>query len=185
MDYSKELRELFLMQQAYATLMAVANKLEAQDDKYYKGLTSRQYMAILAVFHLPPEETTVKNIAKKLGTTKQNANQLIAAIEKKGYIIISASERDKRAINIKVTESGMQAILKSTETGVIFMSEVFKNFAEHELDTLWYLLKKVYSFDGEEHDGFEEDASGRLEGDHSNLQLRVLEEFRKRRNGQK
>lgn len=62
---------------------------------------------------------------------------------------------------------------------------LYKNFTEHELDTLWCLLKKVYSFDGEEHDGFEEDASGRLEGDYSNLQLRVLEEFRRRRNGQK
>lgn len=74
----------------------------------------------------------------------------------------------------------MQAILKSAQTGVIFMSEVFKSFTEHELDTLWYLLKKVYGFDGEEYDGFEEDASGRLEGDYSDLQLRVPEEFGKR-----
>ncbi len=184
MNYSKEVNELFLMQQAYATLMAVANKLEAQDDKYYKGLTSRQYMAILAVFHLPPEETTLKNIAKKLGTTKQNVNQLISAIEKKGYIIITTSERDKRAINVKVTEPGIQAILECSETGVIFMSKVFKKFTEHELDTLWRLLKKVYSFDGEEHDGFEEDASGRLEGDYSDIQIRMLEEFRKRRKEQ-
>lgn len=183
MDYTKEIRELFFMQQAYATLMAVANKLEAQDDKYFKSLTSRQYMAILAVFHLPPEETTVKNIAKKLGTTKQNANQLIAAIEKKGYITTSTSEKDKRAINIKVTDSGVQAMLECAEIGVIFLADIFKDFDEKEIEILWCLLKKLYSFDGEEQDGFEEDANDRLEGDYSDLQTRALEAFRKKRNG--
>lgn len=39
MEYSKEIHELFLMQQAYATLMSAANKLEKQADKYYKKLT--------------------------------------------------------------------------------------------------------------------------------------------------
>jgi DNA-binding MarR family transcriptional regulator len=182
MYYTKELKELFLMQQAYSTLMAVANKLETQDDKYFTSLTSRQYMAILAVFHLKPEETTVKNIAKKLGTTKQNANQLITTIEKKGYIITSASENDKRAINVKVTDTGLLAMLECSEIGVTFMADIFKDFNEQELEILWRLLKKLHGFDGEEYDGYEEDASNRLEGDYSELQVRALEEFRKKRN---
>lgn len=181
MDNSKAIRDLFLMQQTYATLMAVANKLEMQDDKYFKSLTSRQYMTMLAVFHLPQDETTITNIAKKLGTTKQNTNQLIAAIERKGYIFTFPSERDGRAINVKVTESGIKTMLASAEIGVTFMADVFERFTSDELETLWNLLKKLYQFDGEEQSGFEEDANNRLEEDHSETQKRVLEEFRKRR----
>jgi DNA-binding MarR family transcriptional regulator len=180
-DYSKELQELFLMQQAYATLMSASNKLEKQADKYFKKLTARQYMAILAILHLPQEETTVKNIAKKLGTTKQNANQLLTTIEKKGYIAISSSDIDKRAVNIKVTESGLQAMVESAESGTVFMADIFHGFNEKELETLWQLLMKLHCFDGEEFSGFEDDAGQRIEGDYSDLQTRALEEFRRRR----
>lgn len=159
MDYSLEKKELFLMQQVYATLTSLTNKIEAQDDKYFKGLTSRQYMAMLAVLHLPPEETTIKNIAEKLGTTKQNANRLIAAIEKKGYITVSSSESDRRAINVKLTKLGFSEMVKASEIGMIFLADVFHEFSCDELQSLWHLLKKLYRFDGKEQDGFEGNAN--------------------------
>ena len=181
MDYSPEKRELFLMQQAYATLVSLTNKIENEANKYFKSLTSKQYMAILAVFHLPPEETTLKNIAHKLGTTKQNANHLIAAVKKKGYITVSGCETDKRAINIQMTDSGLEVMAENSEAGIIFMADVFNYFNEKELKTLWELLKKLHAFDGEAYSGFEADASGRFEGDYSRQQARVLEAFRKKR----
>lgn len=51
-----------------------------------------------------------------------------------------------------------------------------------EIETLWNLLKKMYSYDGEEQDGFEETAPGfELEQDREGLQTRTLQEFAKRR----
>lgn len=83
MDFSKELKDLFLMQQAYATLFSVLNKIQIRGDEYFEELTSRQFMTIVAILHLPEDETTINNIAKKLGTSKQNVNRLINSIEKK------------------------------------------------------------------------------------------------------
>lgn len=40
-------------------------------------------MTVLAMLHLPEEETTIVNIANKLGDTKQNVTQLIKSLEKK------------------------------------------------------------------------------------------------------
>lgn len=54
------------MQQTYATLFSIANKLQIQGDIYYEKLSARQVMALLAVFHLPENETTLNNIARKL-----------------------------------------------------------------------------------------------------------------------
>ena len=182
MDYSPEKREFFLMSQTYATLVSLAGKIENHANKYFKGMTSRQYMAVLAAFHLPPEETTLKNIAHKLGTTKQNANQLIFAVKKKGYITVSNCESDKRAINFQMTDSGLASMAKNSDSGFYFMADIFMEFTEKELKTLWDLLKKLHAFDGEAYSGFEADASGHFKGAYSDQQAaKVYEEFRKKR----
>ena len=88
MKYEKELHDLFLMQQVYGTLFSLTNKLQISGDSYFEKLTSRQFMAIVAILHLPQEETTINNIARKLGTSKQNANRMISSLEKTGYVEI-------------------------------------------------------------------------------------------------
>ncbi|CAM4124965.1 MULTISPECIES: MarR family winged helix-turn-helix transcriptional regulator [Bacillus cereus group] len=181
-NFSKEIRDLFFMQQSYATLFSVLNKIQIRGDEYFESLTSRQFMTIVAILHLPEDETTLNNIAKKLGTSKQNVNRLVNSIEKKGYLITQPSKRDRRAINVKITKSGMRAMEECGEKSMYFMAEIFKEFTTEDLETLWSLLKKIYRFDGEEQDGFEETAPDfETEQDRGELQTRALQEFAKRR----
>lgn len=158
MNYEKELRELFYMQQVYATLFSLSNKIQIAADKALGNLSSRQYMAILGILHLPEEEANLNNIAKKLGTSKQNARQLADVLAKKKYVEIAPSSVDKRAVNITVTEAGFEEVVKSSKFGILCMADLFKEFDESELITLWELLKKLYRFDGVEQDGFEAEA---------------------------
>ncbi|MBW9147792.1 winged helix DNA-binding protein [Clostridium sp. CM028] len=183
-------RDLFLMQQTYATLFSLNNKLQVQGDKYFESLTSRQFMAMIAIIHLAEDETTINNIARKLGTTKQSVKQMITIIENKGYIITMPSQKDKRAVNVKITESGKQIMMECGEKGINFFADVFKDFTTEEMEILWSLLKKLYRFDGEEQDGFEEDASLNAEEEVNDAQTivlkeaqaRALKEFERRRN---
>jgi DNA-binding MarR family transcriptional regulator len=181
MDFTKELREIFLMEQLYATLFSAANKLQIRGDQYFKDLTSRQFMTMMAILHLPEDETTLNNIAKKLGTSKQNVNKLVASIAKKGYITVMPSVQDKRAVNVKITDAGKQVILDCNEKGLGFLADVFNRFSTEEMENLWSLLKKLYRFDGEEQDGFEKNSSGAIEV-HDEYQIRLLKEFSMRRN---
>ncbi|MFB6468086.1 MarR family winged helix-turn-helix transcriptional regulator [Cytobacillus sp. Hz8] len=174
-------RELFLMQQIYGTLFSLANKIQVKGDKYLERLTSRQYMAMMAIAYLPEDETTLNNIARKLGTTKQSVKQLITIIEDRGYINIVPSQKDKRAVNVKITEFGKQVFLEVTEKGIFFLAELFENFSTEELETVWGLLKKLYRFDGEEQDGFEE-SNLEMDENQNDVQMRVLKEFERRRN---
>lgn len=157
MDYSKEIDLLHIMQQSYSSLVSVSNKLQITGDKYCEPLTSRQYMTMLAVLHLPKDETTLINIAKKLGTTKQNMTQLVKSLEKKDFVAIIPSKKDKRSVNVCVTDSGMDVMVKCGKDAAIdFMTDIFKDFTKEEIETLWKLLAKLYRFDGVEIDGFEE-----------------------------
>lgn len=62
-----------------------------------------------------------------------------------------------------------------------FFGRSFKKLSTDELETMWALLKKLYSFDGEEHDGFEEVGNLQMDEDNMELQMRILKEFEKRR----
>lgn len=182
MDYNKEFYLLHIMQQAFSSLYSVSNKLQIVGDQYCGPLTSRQYMTMLAVLHLHKDETTLINIAKKLGTTKQNVAQLIKSLENKGFVSITPSKKDKRSVNVCVTDIGMDSMIKCGRDGTInFMADIFKNFTKEEIETLWKLLIKLYRFDGVEMDGFEENVQI------PNIDLKEdvklgLEKFFKRRN---
>jgi len=159
MDYSKEQGELYLMQQTSAMLMSVALKLDKKSKKDFKGLSSRQYLVILTILHLPQGQASMGNIAKKLGTSKQNINQLLNAVKKKGYINISGNENDKRAFNIDVTESGMKALFEHSERGIAFLSEIFQDFSADELSVLLRLLSKLHKYDGIDYFNIEDAAN--------------------------
>ncbi|MGE7998124.1 MarR family winged helix-turn-helix transcriptional regulator [Lysinibacillus sp. NPDC093190] len=178
-------QELFLMQQIYSALFSLGNKIQVQSDQYLEKLTSRQFMAILAIAHLPEDQTSFNNIARKLGTTKQNVKQLVTTMKNKGYVEIAPSEHDKRAVNTKITEFGKQVTLEAGEKGVYFLADLFKDFSTNELETMWGLLKKLYSFDGEEQDGFEEHSNLTMDENQNDVQLYVLKEFERRRNHKK
>ncbi len=177
-----EYREIFLMQQTYATLFSLANKIQVKADKCLGSMTSRQMMAMVAIAHLQEDQTTLNNIARKLGTTKQSVKQIITIMERKGYVVTVPSQQDKRAVNVKVTEYGKKVSLEVSEKGIYFFADVFKAFKPEEMETLWGLLKKMYRFDGEGQDGFEEEGNMDIEVDQEE-QTRVIEEVGKIRTG--
>ncbi|MGE6258412.1 MarR family winged helix-turn-helix transcriptional regulator [Heyndrickxia sporothermodurans] len=180
------LKELHFMQQSYATLFSVVNKVQTSGDEYLEILTSRQHMALIAIAHLPVENTTLVNIAKKLGTTKQTANKLITSLAKKGYVKTVPSKIDKRSINIEITVEGKKALITCSEKSTYFLADMFHGFTTEEIETFWRLLQKLYRFDGEEQDGFEEqvnfemDEHVQIDSDH--YKEKVFTEFSKRRN---
>ncbi|MEX3747338.1 MarR family winged helix-turn-helix transcriptional regulator [Lysinibacillus xylanilyticus] len=185
MDFNLLLKELHFMQQSYATLFSVVNKVQIRGDEYLEVLTSRQHMALIAIAHLPIENTTLVNIAKKLGTTKQTANKLITSLVKKGYVQTIPSKLDKRSINVEITSEGKIALIACSEKSTYFLADIFKDFNTEEIETLWKLLQKLYRFDGEELDGYEEMVNMEIGEPEqiSDFQERVLTELLKRRYG--
>ncbi len=183
MDFAEELRDLFLMQQVYSTLLSVNNKLQAGSDRYFSKMSSRQYMAMMAVLHLQESEATINNIARKLGTTKQNTKQLITALVKKRYAVLKKSETDRRAANVEITPLGFSELLTASEIGIMFLADVFNEFSGDELQVLWDLLKKLYRFDGKEQDGFETDVGENIKMDKAarELQGKALQAFAEKR----
>nr|WP_319488551.1 MarR family transcriptional regulator [uncultured Caproiciproducens sp.] len=175
MNYEKD---LYLMQQIYATIFALANKIQVKGDQSLQILTSRQMMTMAAIIHLPGGKATYNNIAKKLGTTRQSVKQLIALMEKKGFVVTIPSEQDKRASNVQITELGQKAILICEGRSLGLITDIFSQFTTQDMEILWELLKKLYSYDGVEQDGFEENMDYGAKEPFMESQLQANEKFK-------
>jgi DNA-binding MarR family transcriptional regulator len=174
-------REIFLMEQIYATLFSLANKLQTTGDRYLGELTSRQLMAMIAIAHLPAHDSTLNNIARRLGTTKQSVKQVVSSIEKKGYVTTVPHQTDKRAVNVKITASGTRAILDGGQRGMKLFKMLFKEFSLGEMETLWTLLMKLFRFDGQMQNGFEEETAIGTPAQQAAVNKKIKKLFPKRR----
>jgi len=145
-------KDLFFAQQSLMTLFSVTNKLQMQGDKHLQDMTIRQILAIPALFHAPDGKATINHIARSMGTTKQSAKQIVAAMEKKGYLAVIPSEQDKRAVNIEITAEGQQAFIKCSERTDEFLANIFCDFTTEELEAFSLLLQKLYRYDAEQND---------------------------------
>jgi len=145
-------KDLFFTHQTLAVLFSVTNKLQMQGDKHLQDLTIRQMLAIPAIIHAPDGKATINYIAKQLGTTKQNAKQIVDALAKKNYVAIAPSTSDRRAVNVKVTPGSEVAFRLCSERTDEFLADIFHDFTTEDVETLWTLLNKLYRFDGIEQD---------------------------------
>jgi len=141
-------KDLLFSQHALSILFSVTNKLQNSGDSYLEDLTIRQMLAVPAIIHAPAGGATINHIARQLGTTKQSTKQIINALEKKGYVKVAPSEKDKRALNITITPEGETAFQTCSERTDIFLADIFGGFTTQELETLCTLLEKLYQFDG-------------------------------------
>ena len=149
------IKDLFYAQQTLFSLFSVTNKLQIQGDKHLQDMTIRQILSIPTLFHAPDGKATINHIARSMGTTKQNAKQIVAALERKGYLSVAPSEQDKRAVNITITPEGNSAFEVCSERTDEFLANIFCDFTTEDLETLCTLLQKLYRFDGTAPDAFE------------------------------
>ena len=72
-------------------------------------------------------------------------------------------------------------MLESNEKMIFFLAAIFNDFTSEEMETLWSLFKKLYRFDGEGQDGFEENISMTVDVP-IDYEIGVLKELSRRRN---
>ena len=149
-------KDLFFAQQTLTTLFSVTNKLQMQGDKQLQDITIRQMLAIPALIHAPNGMATVNHLARSLGTSRQNAKQIVDAMERKGYLSIAPSEQDRRSVNITVTPEGQSAFRTCSERTDEFLAHIFSRFSSEELEDFCNHLQKLYRFDGMGPDSFDE-----------------------------
>lgn len=70
------------------------------------GLNPAQWAALRFIAHAGERDKTPGGVTRYLGATKGTVSQTLIALEKKGYISRTKSDRDGRSTRLELTESG-------------------------------------------------------------------------------
>ncbi|MBX4159731.1 MarR family winged helix-turn-helix transcriptional regulator [Priestia megaterium] len=98
---------------------------------------------ILKLLKLQPK-TTQKELSYLLDMRPQSIGELLSKLERKGYIVRTPSEKDRRVLSVELTASGLEAIEATEEQNN--SSGIFNVLSEEEQDTLSHLMQKLNTY---------------------------------------
>jgi DNA-binding MarR family transcriptional regulator len=101
-----------------------------------------EFLMCIAKFTKEGRAITQKDVAVALGRAENTASGVFRGLEKKGYIVRSASEDDMRAKHIVITEKGLGLVEKAITQIILVDERIFPD--ERDNEELIKLLKKYF-----------------------------------------
>ena len=113
------------------------------------GIKNSEVRVLLCIGSLSHDSQQVINISKisnKLGVTSPTVTELIKSLSSKGYIERCADARDKRVVDIKLTDKGEKFVQKVTTYYDSLFSGLIERLGEEQSEKLIELLDQVYLY---------------------------------------
>jgi len=130
--------------QSFALLIDLGVKLQVFADRALapSGLTTRQWFLCI-VLDQAGQSLSLKETAKRLGTSHQNAKQLALKLEKKGYLRIEQDAIDNRSLRLSLTDACVAFWAERTGEDSKLLETIFRVLGDSELSELHKTLKRL------------------------------------------
>ncbi|MCX7749851.1 MAG: MarR family transcriptional regulator [Clostridia bacterium] len=130
----------------FGSLFLLANKLQVIGDQYLgkDDMTTKQWFLTIMISQFGDNYPTLSEVAKLIGSSRQNVKQLALKLQEKDFLRIEKDEDDARATRLKLTEKCRQFWEKRQHQDDEFLSELFKNFTQEEIDILCSGFNKLF-----------------------------------------
>ena len=115
-------------------LSAFDNRFQTVADKAMKQITWKQFFAIICI-NLCKEQPTINELAEIMGSSHQNAKQILLKLEKKGFVNLYVDLKDKRKQRIALTEYCKEFCKKNDKMSSQIMKKMFDGIPEEQLQT--------------------------------------------------
>lgn len=99
---------------AILNILLTANTLYATNNRFLKtfGLSPEQFNVLRILRGQYPEPCTVLSIQERMLDKMSNASRLVDKLETKKLLTRKQSKTDRRQVEIKITEAGLQLLTK-------------------------------------------------------------------------
>lgn len=107
----------------------------------------RRHVYIIKVCYdlsLRLKEVRVSDVAETINVTLPSITRNITALEKKGYLIKEKNRKDKRVVNIKLSEKGLALYQTLIYDFHKKNSELFKEIPEEDIHITIKTIHKIY-----------------------------------------
>ena len=131
-------------------LSAFENRFQAMADNTMQEISWKQFFAIICI-NMCKEAPTLKELSDILGSSHQNAKQILLKLEKKNFIRFQADETDKRKQRIMLTDYCREFCEKNDEMSKSIMEKMFDGITEEDIaatiKTIIRIEKNLSGFD--------------------------------------
>jgi len=98
----------------------------------------------LAIYHIAQsKKLSQKDLASKLNITPASVSVIVHQMESEGLLIRTPDEKDKRQVNLLLTEKGQNLVPKVSNSWSKIQEKITRGLHESEKTTLLHLLQKV------------------------------------------
>lgn len=118
------------------------------------GVRSSETRVLLCIKNLSMEENvaiTVSEISKRMQITSPTVTQLIKHLNENGYVERAVDLKDKRSVDITLTEKGEKIAQKASDYLNTLFSGLIKKLGDEQCSQLIFLLDQVCDYLNETH----------------------------------
>lgn len=106
------------------------------------GITPQQFNILRILRGQYPNPARMHLLQERMLDKMSNASRLVERLRKKGYVIRRICRNDRRAVDVKITESGL-ALLKELDVMENEWQKKFKKLNDKDVKALNLILDKI------------------------------------------
>lgn len=128
----------------FGSIFLLANKLQLLGDKVTHEISFKQWLLLNMVQQMDNKFPNYNDIAKAVGTTRQNVSKMISVLQKKGMVELHQSKTDKRSIYITLTQKCLDYFSSKENAGNLLLDKLFSGTFPEETKQTAMLLGKIF-----------------------------------------
>lgn len=128
----------------FSTLFIAGNKLQTLFDNHIPEVSLKQFM-LLTIVRQSKEPLTLTQLGSMLGCSRQNIKKLAEVLSKKGFITITPSPDDVRAMCICPTQKAEDYFQNDFAIYQEQLQVLFSVYTDKEIETLFTLMTRLYA----------------------------------------
>lgn len=128
----------------FGVIFLLANKLQLLGDKVTEEITLKQWFLLNILLQMDKQYPNYNDIAKAVGTSRQNVSKMISVLQKKGMVELKPSETDQRAIYVSLTGKSFEYFSSKDNAGNLLLDKLFNGFSPLETERAAFLLGKIH-----------------------------------------
>jgi len=129
---------------AIVNLLYTQSHIVSQQSSLFKpfGLSPEQYNVLRILRGQNGNPITVSSIQERMLNRMSNASRLVEKLKQKGLVIREESARDRRQVDVLITDKGLE-VLQKLEASIYRLNREFVKLNEEEVNQLNDLLDRL------------------------------------------
>ncbi|MFY0253735.1 MarR family winged helix-turn-helix transcriptional regulator [Chitinophaga sp. 30R24] len=132
------------IQRGLVSLIFVGNWITSRHQQFFKqyGITMQQYNILRILRGQHPNAASINLLKERMLDKMSDVSRLVERLRKADLIERKNSEMDRRSVDVRINDKGLQ-LLKSISEDVVQLNSAFKSLNEKEVIQLNKLLDKM------------------------------------------